>query len=114
MPWGAAAWDAAERGRAAAGVDATWDGWRDALLGPVEATLAGRDGAGRLCESTWPRGTAVALSRATDFAAWDPENGLSLKRLISVLQPAAAAATRATRATRANKRARDSTRERMI
>src|SRR5262249_8440513 len=93
------------RGRAAAA--ATWDG-RDALFGPVDATLAGRGGAGagagagRLWASTWPAGAAMALSRATDFAACDPENGLSLKRVISVLQPAAAAASRARTATRAD------------
>src|SRR5262247_2029951 len=104
-------------GRARAGAAAAWDG-RDALLGPVDATLAGRDGAGRLWASTWPPGAAMALSLATGFGACDPENGLengfSLKRVISVLQPAAAAASRATRATRADERARHSARKRML
>src|SRR5215470_14622830 len=112
MPLGAAC---AAAGRGRAGAVATWDG-RDALRAPVDATLAGRDGAGggRLWASTWPPGAAMALSRATDFAACDPENGLSLKRVISVLQPAAAAASRARTATRADECARDSARERMV
>src|SRR5262247_2873800 len=73
-------------GRARAGAAATWDG-REALLGPVDATLAGRDGAGRLWASTWPPGAAMALSLATGFGACDPEkglgNGLSVKRVIT-------------------------------
>src|SRR5262249_62313497 len=101
------------------GPAATWEGG-DGLFGRGEATLAGRGGAGagagagRLWASTWPAGAAMALSRATDFAACDPENGLSLKRVISVLQPAAAAASRARTATRADECARDSARERMV
>src|SRR5262249_6955738 len=104
-------------GRARAGAAAAWDG-RDALLGPVDATLAGRDGAGRLWASTWPPGAAMSLSLAAVSGASDLriglQTGFSLKRLISLLQPAVAAASRATRATRADERARHSARKRML
>src|SRR5262245_48058623 len=69
------------------------------------------EGAGRLWLSTRPLGAATATSgRGTTALAV----GLSPKRMISVLHPAAEAAMMARMATRAHRRARDTARERMV
>src|SRR5262245_25765761 len=81
-------------------------------VAPVDEMLAGRDGGGRLCVSTRPRGTEAVASPA-DLAAIGLENGFSLKRAISPLQPASAAAIVARTATRAYGREQDSTTQRM-
>jgi hypothetical protein len=80
---------------------------------PVDETLGGCEGAGRGCASTRPLGTEPVTSLGPDLAARGLEKGLSPKRLISVLQPAAPAATTATTTTRADKRERDKAGERM-
>src|SRR3989442_1593295 len=69
---------------------------------PVDEGLAGRDGAGSGWASTRPLGTDPVTS--VDLAAVGLENGLSLKRVVSPLQPATAAAMSAKAAARAGRR----------
>jgi hypothetical protein len=83
------------------------------LATPVDETLGGCEGAGRGWASTRPLGTEPVTSLWPDLAASGLEKGLSAKRLISALQPAAPAAIKATAATRADKRERDTLGERM-
>ena len=84
------------------------------LATPVDEGLAGRDGAGSGWASTRPLGTEPVTSVGLGLAAVGLENGLSLKRVVSPLQPATPAAMIAKAATRAGRRARDRARERMI
>src|SRR5262249_28934800 len=78
---------------------------------PVEGTLPCA-GAGRLWLSTRPLGAATATSGRGTAAALAV--GLSPKRIMSALHPAAEAAMMARMATRADRRARDTARERMV
>ena len=80
------------------------------LATPVDEGLAGRDGAGSGWASTRPLGTDPVTS--VDLAAVGLENGLSLKRVVSALQPATPAAMSTKAAARADRR--DWARERMI
>jgi hypothetical protein len=86
---------------------------REVIGTPVEE-IAGCVGAGRLWLSTRPLGAAMATSPDAGREADALENGLSPKREMSVLQPAALAAMMARTATRADRRARDTARERMM
>jgi hypothetical protein len=69
----------------------------------VEDVLAGRVGGGSGCASTRPLGTepVTSLAAGADRAAIGLENGLSVKRPTSALQPAAPAAIKARTAARA-------------
>src|SRR6266540_2191112 len=80
------------------------------LATPVEDGPAERDGAGSGWASTRPPGTDPVTS--VDLAAVGLENGLSLKRVVSALQPATPAAMSAKAAARADRR--DWARERMF
>jgi predicted NAD/FAD-binding protein len=83
------------------------------LGAPVEETLAGRLGAGKVCVSTRPLGTALVTSPGAGRAADEVVNGLSPNRAMSALQPAAADAMMARAAMRADRCARETARERM-
>ena len=78
----------------------------------VDEGLAWRDGAGSGWASTRPLGTEPVTSVGLDLDAVGLENGLSLKRVVSALQPATPAAMSTKAAARADRR--DWARERMI